>query len=357
VLTLDEENVDDLLLGACLLSSGSGYRIDRVSELIRRDIYRNGNLRIVECREVEKKGGGVVFSPYLNQIEHVYDVNRCIEKMPDHIRSIYDEDIAGVAAHALDTCDVAFAIHVAAILNVPLIDCDCTGRGLIDYIHNIYFIKNTSLNPVLLLSPDGECTYLHPMTSMLQLVRLCRRYLKTRAPLVVLGSFSKAKNVRRNYLCGTLSKSMKAGRELRKISSEPVATLKSLLKIVRGYLLYRGIVEETSIENVDGSLTGIVKLRGVDSWENSRLIIYVREGTIIAVREHGRPVGMVPDIVTLLSEDYVPITYDNLHYRDKVHVIGIKAPDEWRTSKGLSILGPRYFGIDIDYIPIELLVN
>ena len=25
----------------------------------------------------------------------------------------------------------------------------------------------------------------------------------------------------------------------------------------------------------------------------------------------------------------------------------------WRTEKGLELVGPRYFGIDTDYIPIE----
>ncbi len=355
--TLDEESIDDLMIGASLLSSGSGCRIDRMLDIVRKDINRHGEIRILEHREAERRGRGVTFSVYLNQMEHIADVDRYIEKIPEHVRTIYEETITGIVAHALDTCDIAFALHVASRLDIPLIDCDCSGRGLIDYIHNIYFIKNRSLNPILLISPDGECTYLHPMSNILQIVRICKRHIRSRAPVIVLGAFSRARSIRRNYVCGTIDKSIRIGRELKKISRSPIHDLKPFLRKVKGYLLFRGVIEENNLEKIDGSVTGLLKLRGVDRWSDTRLLIYVRDGTIIVVKDNMKPLGMVPDIVTLLSEDYLPITYDNVTIGDKVHVIGIRAPEEWRTSTGLSILGPRYFGIDIDYIPIELLVN
>jgi DUF917 family protein len=41
-----------------------------------------------------------------------------------------------------------------------------------------------------------------------------------------------------------------------------------------------------------------------------------------------------------------------------VAVIGVKTFDDvWRTAKGLELLGPRHFGFDIDYVPIEELAR
>ncbi|WP_422444968.1 hypothetical protein [Thermoanaerobacterium sp. DL9XJH110] len=34
-------------------------------------------------------------------------------------------------------------------------------------------------------------------------------------------------------------------------------------------------------------------------------------------------------------------------------VLGFKAPDIWRSENGLSVLNPRFFGFNVDYIPIE----
>ena len=37
----------------------------------------------------------------------------------------------------------------------------------------------------------------------------------------------------------------------------------------------------------------------------------------------------------------------------RVAVIGLKGVDAFRSQKGLGYAGPRYFGFDIDYVPIE----
>lgn len=36
-----------------------------------------------------------------------------------------------------------------------------------------------------------------------------------------------------------------------------------------------------------------------------------------------------------------------------MNVFALPAPEIWTTEKGLSIFGPRYFGIDTDYIPFS----
>ena len=37
----------------------------------------------------------------------------------------------------------------------------------------------------------------------------------------------------------------------------------------------------------------------------------------------------------------------------RVLVVGLKCYPMWRTPKGIELVGPRYFGIDADYIPVE----
>ena len=42
---------------------------------------------------------------------------------------------------------------------------------------------------------------------------------------------------------------------------------------------------------------------------------------------------------------------------DQVVAIGMKGVEGFRTNKGLQFAGPRHFGFDIDYLPIEELME
>jgi len=42
---------------------------------------------------------------------------------------------------------------------------------------------------------------------------------------------------------------------------------------------------------------------------------------------------------------------------NEVAVIGLKARSEFRNSKGINILGPKHFGFNFDYVPIEKLMK
>ena len=44
------------------------------------------------------------------------------------------------------------------------------------------------------------------------------------------------------------------------------------------------------------------------------------------------------------------------HVGKEVTVFGVPAIDRWRTLKGLEILGPRHFGFNQDYVPMEKLI-
>jgi len=42
---------------------------------------------------------------------------------------------------------------------------------------------------------------------------------------------------------------------------------------------------------------------------------------------------------------------------DKVVAIGMRGVEGFRCEKGLELAGPRHFGFDIDYVPIEELLE
>ena len=39
----------------------------------------------------------------------------------------------------------------------------------------------------------------------------------------------------------------------------------------------------------------------------------------------------------------------------EISVVAAPGPDPWRTDEGLRVLGPRYFGFEFEYEPVERL--
>jgi hypothetical protein len=51
------------------------------------------------------------------------------------------------------------------------------------------------------------------------------------------------------------------------------------------------------------------------------------------------------------------VTNDALKQGLEVSVLAAKAPDVWRTPKGLEFFGPKHFGFDHEYVPVEELAG
>jgi uncharacterized protein len=42
-----------------------------------------------------------------------------------------------------------------------------------------------------------------------------------------------------------------------------------------------------------------------------------------------------------------------VRYGYRVAVVAMPCTPKWRTEKGLALVGPCYFGYDVDYVPVE----
>lgn len=73
---------------------------------------------------------------------------------------------------------------------------------------------------------------------------------------------------------------------------------------------------------------------------------------------NGEILATVPDLICLVdTETYTPVTTEALKYGKRVLIVGLQCYPMWRTPAGLELVGPRYFGIDADYVPVEQRVK
>ena len=102
---------------------------------------------------------------------------------------------------------------------------------------------------------------------------------------------------------------------------------------------------------------GKVVLEGIGSDKGHQArIVFQNENLCAQVDD--RIVATVPDLICLVdAETFIPVTTDALKYGKRVLAVGLKCFEMWRSEAGLELVGPRYFGLDTDYIPLEERVN
>jgi DUF917 family protein len=72
----------------------------------------------------------------------------------------------------------------------------------------------------------------------------------------------------------------------------------------------------------------------------------------LAIWENGEPQVTVPDLITLVVTDTgEPITTEVLRFGVRADVLVLPSPALMATDVALDVVGPRAFGIDVDYRP------
>jgi DUF917 family protein len=112
-------------------------------------------------------------------------------------------------------------------------------------------------------------------------------------------------------------------------------------------------VKDVLRRTVGGFARGEADIEGLDSFRGGRLRLAFQNEFLIAERD-GAPLVTTPDMITLLeAETGAPVTADSMRYGIRVAALAFPCAQAWRTPRGLELVGPRYFGYDLDYAPFK----
>jgi DUF917 family protein len=89
-----------------------------------------------------------------------------------------------------------------------------------------------------------------------------------------------------------------------------------------------------------------------------RLVRLELQNENLVALERGRVLASVPDLITMLdTETADAIPTERVKYGQRVTVIAFGCDPVWRTERGIALAGPRAFGYDFDYLPVEELAG
>ncbi len=152
----------------------------------------------------------------------------------------------------------------------------------------------------------------------------------------------------------SVSKAIRIGKSIADAVGDPVAALIAELGAFR---LVSGKISDVERRTISGFTRGTVVVEGLGD-DAGRLVRLELQNENLVALERGRALASVPDLITVLDvETADAIATEMIRYGQRVTVIAFACDPVWRTERGIALTGPRAFGYDLDYQPVEVLAG
>lgn len=265
------------------------------------------------------------------------------------------ERLAGRAVTALMAAEIGggnglYPVAHAAALGLPIVDADGLGRAFPEMLQNSMELAGISPSPAVMTDERGNVVVLRP-TDGVWLERLCR------SAAVAFGGAAYACDYRMTVaeaktatVQGSVSLAVRIGKSVQQASGDRVA---ALLAEIGGRRLLDGKVSDVERRVTGGFVHGSAQIEGLQ-WDRGRLLRIELQNENLVALEDGQVVASVPDIISVIdSQTADAISTETLRYGQRVSVVALPCAPVWRTAAGLALVGPRAFGYDFDYSPVE----
>ena len=363
---LTEQELTDMMLGASIQASRSSNTAGMVKR-IKEAVAQGKTFKMVSLKDVPADwltvvpsgiGGGGAWD-YVREratkqnLETVQDpMILAVNALSAHLGRKFQGVVRSEAGGATLT-----ALMVASALDIPVVDGCMTGRAVPEMQQSTTFIHGLLGAPAAIVSRWGDTILLDAAVDDYRLEDIARAVATGSG-----GSAQMASNVmsgadlRRAVISGAFSQAILFGRTVREAREHGQDPIAALVRVSHGYELFRGQVAKSDIKGDRGFNWGDVELKGTGAFEGHTYKVFVKNENIVAWLD-GKPDAMSPDFISNLD----PHTGDALSGQGlgayplnaDVVMVGIPASPLWRNAKGIEVIGPRHFGFDFEYQPIE----
>lgn len=248
-----------------------------------------------------------------------------------------------------------FPIAAAARLGLPLVDCDGMGRAFPELQMVTFTIGGISASPMALADEKGNTVIFKTITNKWS-EELARAVTMSCGGSVAVALYCITGEQLKKYgVKGIVTRSEQLGAALRSVKNVTDMTPEEkFLEFSGGIKLFKGKISDVLRETRGAFNFGKVVLDGIGECKGHSAYVEFQNENLSATID-GEIVATVPDLICLVDIDtFVSVPTDALKYGKRVMVVGLKCFEMWRTKAGLDLVGPRYFGIDTDYEPIEI---
>jgi DUF917 family protein len=360
-MRIGTEDAVDFARGASFLGTGGGGDPYIGRLLLQQALEKHGPANVVAVDElpddalVVPVAGMGAPTVIIEKIIGFGEGERVVRAMEQRIgrkaTAIISAEIGGLNA--------LYPVAMAASLGLPVVDGDGMGRAFPELQMVSFNILGQRASPVAMCNEYGDIVMVdsddnHRVEMLARPVVVPMGGLCMMSLYPMTGAAAKTCVIR-----DTLSLALGIGRALggaRRTQRDPLEALFEYLRSTEYYrhcrLLFDGKIIDLRRETQSGWAIGHVALEDI-AGSGERMEITFRNEFLRAQRS-GRTVAIVPDLISILDRETAePITTENLKYGQRVKVVGSSVPPIMRTERALDVWGPKAFGFDEPFIPIE----
>jgi len=278
---------------------------------------------------------------------------RAIEVLSRYI----DHRISVIVPPELGAANTAAALAVGAATGLTVVDADYVGRAIPEIANTIPVLHGRPIWPMATVDRWGNTAILAAAASAHVAERYVRHLAVAAFGFTGVAAFPyQAQDMMHMVVPNTLTKCLRVGGAIREAASQRVP-VDALATAVDARVLFTGVVRRSCGENRDGFFWGEHELVGTGRDHGRQLRIWFKNENLVSWLD-ARPYVTAPDLLILvLAENARPLTNPEVREGQSVAVLGVRSPAPYRTPEGIDNLGPRHFGFDQEYVPVEELTD
>jgi uncharacterized protein len=357
---LERKDLPDLARGAAFLGTGGGGDPYIGRLMVEQAMAAGGRVEIVDLSEVGERD-------YVIPTAMMGAPTCVIEKLPRGdetslaLRKL-EEFLGRKATHTMPIeaggMNSTIPLLVGARLGLPVIDADGMGRAFPNLYQETFHVYGVPGTPMAITNEYGDTAILttHDNFMMEWIARGITIRMGGAAHIAEYPM--DGATVRRTAIAGTLGFCLKIGRAIREAHEQHVDPFDRIISALRetpyrfGKVIWTGKVVEVYRRTTEGFAKGRALIQGARGPGEVLEVLFQNENLV--ARVGARILATVPDLLCILDQETAePITTEALRYGQRVKVICVSTPPIMRTPEAIEVFGPRAFGIDVDFIPIE----
>jgi hypothetical protein len=371
-------DVHDLIRGLTLLGTGGGGRAEQGLEALLPHVEAGRALQWVSPESIDDDAwvcstfgmGSIAPTAPLAPEERralgypeQWRVPRPMQRAIEELQAFTGRRVAAVLPFELGAGNAATPIDAALRLGIAVVDGDCAGRAIPELSQTTAAMHGIPFAPGAIVDSWGNVLLVKETASDLlterigKLVSIATKIPDMKAQCAHAGFLMQGKDLKRIAVAGGLSRAQQVGRAIRAATAsgrDPVAAAATALG---GWVLFRGRVVRKDWESRDGYMFGTTTIEGEGEDAGHRLRIWFKNENHVTWRDE-QPWIHSPDLVMLMrAVDGTPYTNTLLPEGVSVGVVGAAADPQLRSERALALLGPRHYGHELDYTPIEQLMR
>jgi DUF917 family protein len=246
-------------------------------------------------------------------------------------------------------------IIAAAQLGLPLVDGDGMGRAFPELQMVLPTLAGVDATPMAIVDEKGNRGVLDTVDNPWA-ERLARTATVEMGCSAIVSLYAMTgAQARESFVPETLSRCTSIGQQIAAARSDLRDPVEAVRRALGGALVGTGKVVDVSRRTTTGFARGDATIDGLDADAGRRIVLRFQNEHLVAEVD-GEAAVTTPDLIVVLDrETGEPVTTEALRYGHRVSVLAAPCDPRWHTGSGIDLVGPRYFGYDLD--PVRARVD